>query len=64
MYALAQYEVLRRPHEEIGHEAAMARQVGLAHEDSEEGPYVVRDLSWELAQYLDAESFPSSVSAT
>jgi hypothetical protein len=34
-----------------------------AREDHEPMPYVVRDLSWELARYLDTEIFPEDASA-
>jgi hypothetical protein len=35
-----------------------------AREDHEPMPYVVRDLSWELARYLDTENYSASASAT
>jgi hypothetical protein len=50
MYELAEYWQLQT-HRESGREAATAR------EDRETRPYVVRDLSWELARFLDAEDF-------
>jgi hypothetical protein len=31
-------------------------------ENREPRPYVVRDLSWELARYLELEIFPESAS--
>ena len=45
MYELAEYGQLQA-HRENGRE------------DRETSPYVVRDLSWEFARYLDTESFP------
>jgi hypothetical protein len=33
------------------------------HENHETRPYVVRDLSWELARFLDAETFATSDSS-
>ena len=63
MYGLAEYEGLRRAHEEIRREAAVERPSRMAREDLETEPYVVRDLSWELARYLDTQSFPASASA-
>lgn len=63
MYGLAKYEGLRQPHEEIRGEAATERPT-MAPEDRERMPYVVRDLSWELARYLDTEIFSESASAT
>jgi hypothetical protein len=53
MYELAEYGQLQ-PHRETGREAVTVR------EDRETNPYVVRDLSWELARYLDTENFPDS----
>lgn len=64
MYGLAEHEDLRQRHEEIRQEVAVERPPGMAREDRETRPYVVRDLSWELARYLDTESFSASASAT
>jgi hypothetical protein len=64
MYGLAEYEVWRRRPEEIRQEVAMARPGTMARENRETRPYVMRDLSWELARYLDPERFSASVSAT
>jgi hypothetical protein len=50
---LAAYGQLQ-PHRENGREAAAVR------EEFETGPYVVRDLSWELARYLDTEDSDSA----
>src|SRR4028118_1553531 len=60
----AECENGRQPHEEIQHEVATARLEKLAHANREPRPYVVRDLSWELARYLDTEGFSASASAT
>ena len=63
MHSLAECEVLSQPREEIGREVAMERSAKRACEDRETGPYVVRDLSWELARYLDTAGFPASSTA-
>ena len=64
MYRLAEYEFLRQRHEEIWREVTMERQTRMARENRETGPYVVRDLSWALARYLDTEDLSASASAT
>lgn len=38
---------------EIQYEPAPERPAGMARENRETSPYVVRDLSWELARYLE-----------
>jgi hypothetical protein len=35
----------------------------MAHGGREPRPYVVRDMSWRLARYLDAEEFSASAPA-
>ena len=62
MYELVAYGQLQ--HQENGREVAMEGSTIMAHEDHDTGPYVVRDLSWELARFLDAEGLPVSTSAT
>ena len=57
MYVTTSQEVSWQRGEEIGLEAVMERQTKMVPEDRDPRPYVVRDLSWELARYLDAESF-------
>ena len=57
MNGWAEYEIGRQHHEEIRHEVATARLEKLARVNREPRPYVVRDLSWELARYLDTEGF-------
>ena len=47
----------------LRHEAARVQPAKLAHENHETRPYVVRDLSWELARFLDAETFATSGSS-
>jgi hypothetical protein len=64
MHGLGEYEVWRQRREEIRKEVAAARLEKMARENRETRPYVVRDLSWELARYLDTESFAASASAT
>jgi hypothetical protein len=64
MHGLGEYEVWRQRREEIRKEVAMARLAKTARANRETRPYVVRDLSWELARYLETEGFPASASAT
>ncbi len=64
MYGLDDYLIVRQRHEEIRREVAVARPEKRARANRETRPYVVRDLSWELARYLDTESFSTSASAT
>lgn len=52
MNFLAEYQNTRR-NDEIQVEAAVQRPPAL--EDRETRPYVVRDLSWELARFLDTQ---------
>ena len=63
MNGWAEYEIARQHHEEIRHEVATARLEKSAHANREPRPYVVRDLSWELARYLDTEGFSAGASA-
>ena len=55
MYGTAEYEVLRQPHGEIRREGAIDLARRMARENRETRPYVVRDLCWELARFLDTE---------
>lgn len=64
MHGLVELEVWEQRHEEIGKELAVACPQKMARENRETRPYVVRDLSWELARYLDTEIFSESASAT
>ena len=64
MCGFGEHEVWRQRHEEIRREVAMERPPRMARENRETRPYVVRDLSWELARYLDTESLSESASAT
>ena len=61
MYELVEYGRLQ-PHQENGIEVTMERLTNMVREDRETGPYVVRDLSWEFARYLDAEDYAASAS--
>ena len=54
MYALAEHQDSRQTKAENGREAAADRQAK-ADGYPEPTPYVVRDLSWELARYLDTQ---------
>ena len=58
MYGLAEYEAQRQRPEEIRREVAAIRLEKAARKDRRTRPYVVRDLSWELARFLDAEDLP------
>ena len=64
MYALAGYEFLTQRNGEDRPEGATDRLSMRPREDGRTRPYVVRQLSWELARYLDAEGFSASASAT
>ena len=64
MYGLVEYEVSRQHREETRQEVALARLARVARTDRERRPYVVRDLSWEFARYLDKEGFSASAPAT
>jgi hypothetical protein len=55
MYGSGEYEVWRQSQEENRREVAVEHPTGRAREDRETRPYVLRDLSWELARYLDTE---------
>jgi hypothetical protein len=57
-------QVIREHYEDLRREAARVRPAPMEREDHEARPYVVRDLSWELARFLDAEDFPTSAFAT
>jgi hypothetical protein len=54
MHELAEHRVLQ-PHEEKGCEVATERPAKEARSDRETETYVVRDLGWELARYLETE---------
>ena len=64
MHGLGEYEVWRQRREEIEQEVAVARLARMARANSETRAYVVRDLSWEFARYLDTESSSASASPT
>lgn len=63
MHGLAEYEVWRQRHEEIRQEVTAARLAETARANRERRPYVVRDLSWELARHLDKEVLSTGASA-
>jgi hypothetical protein len=54
MYGLAEHKDLQA-HQPDGRDVAVERPARTMGEVHEMGPYVVRDLSWELARYLDAQ---------
>ena len=57
MYGLAKHEDLRQRRKEIRNEAAVEHKTRMERADWQPRHYVVRDLSWELARYLDTEIF-------
>ena len=57
MYGLAAYEPLTQRNGEGVHEGATERLSKKDREKRLTRPHVVRDLSWELARYLDVEDF-------
>jgi hypothetical protein len=57
-------QVIREHYEDLGREAARVRPAPMEREDHEAKPYVVRDLSWELARFLETQNFPASAYAT
>ena len=57
------HQIIREHYVTLRHEAARVQPAKLAHENHETRPYVVRDLSWELARFLDAETFATSGSS-
>jgi len=64
MYGMVEYEVWHQHPEEIRQEVAVARLEKTARDERQRRSYVVRDLSWELARYLDTKkSFSASASA-
>jgi hypothetical protein len=63
MYGTSE-QVIREHYEDLKREAARFRPAPMEREDHETRPYVVRDLSWELARFLDSETFPASTFAT
>ena len=65
MYALANHQDSQQSHEEIQRDdVAVGRPQKLTRENHERRPYVVvRNLSWELARYLDTEIFPADATS-
>jgi hypothetical protein len=57
MYRLAEHEDLLQRRKEIRHEATVEHKSRMERTDRQPRPYVVRDLSWELARYIDTEIF-------
>jgi hypothetical protein len=53
-------QVIREHYEDLWREAARLLPAPMEREDHEARPYVVRDLSWELARFLESETFPAS----
>ncbi len=51
-------QVIREHYEDLSREAAKVRPAPTEREDHEARPYVVRDLSWELARFLETQDFP------
>jgi hypothetical protein len=57
-------QVIREHYEDLRREAARVRPAPMDREDHEARPYVVRDLSWELARLLETQDYPESASVT
>ena len=57
-------QVIHEHYEDFRREAARVRPAPMEREDHEARPYVVRDLSWELARFLETQDFPASAYAT
>jgi hypothetical protein len=55
MYVMNQHEAWRQRSEEIRQELAADRLEKMARENRKTRSYVVRDLSWELARFLDTQ---------
>ena len=53
-------QVIYELREDLRREAARGRPAHMEREDHETRPYVVRDLSWELARFLETQDFPAS----
>ena len=60
----AAQQVISQHYENLRREAARVRPAPMAHANHDTRPYVVRDLSWELARFLDTEAFPAIAFAT
>jgi hypothetical protein len=63
MHVSIDQELSRQHREEIRQKVAANRLALMAHGGREPMPYLVRDLSWELARDLDAEEFSASALA-
>jgi hypothetical protein len=63
MYGFGEHEGLGQTKVEIPREVAAGHPAKTEDAYREPGPYVVRDLSWELARYLETQFFPESASA-
>jgi hypothetical protein len=50
--------VIRERSEDLGREGTRVLPAPMEREDREARPYVVRDLSWELARFLETQDFP------
>ena len=64
MYGSAAQQIIREHHENLRREAARVRPAPMEREDHDAKPYVVRDLSWEFARFLEAEDSKASTYAT
>ena len=60
MNYLTEFQASRQRNEDKQVEVAVDRTAAMALEDRETRPYVVRDLSWELARYLDTQDLQES----
>jgi len=57
-------QVIRERREDLRREAARVRPAPMEREDREARPYLARDLSWELARFLETQDFPAGAYAT
>ena len=64
MYGSVAQQIIREHHESLRREAARVRPAPMANANRETTPYVVRDLSWEFARFLETQDFPASAYAT
>ena len=64
MYGSVAQQIIREHHESLRREAARVRPAPMANANRETTPYVVRDLSWEFARFLEAEDSKASTYAT
>jgi hypothetical protein len=57
-------QLMREHYEDLRREAGRVHPAPIARANRARRPYVVQDLSWELARFLDTENSSASVPAT